>query len=196
MKKFNSCLYIVTCLLFLSGLISCTETATPKPKGYYRIDLPQKKYSLYDPPECPYAFELPSYATVLNYHDSIQQPCWKYIRFTQFNAELFLSYKKVDKNIGVFLEDARTLAYKHTVRADAIDETVVETPNHVYGIIYDIGGKAASSVQFYATDSTKNFIRGALYFNMPPQPDSLAPIIAFLRVDILKMMTSLKWKSN
>ena len=175
-------------------LSACDETYTPKPKGYFRIDLPEKKYALYQSNNCPFQFDLPDYAIVANYHDSITQPCWKYIRFPKFNCEIFLTYKPVNNNINTFLEDSRTLAYKHTVKADAIDETLVETPNKVYGMIYDIGGNAASSVQFYATDSITHFIRGALYFNTAPQPDSLAPVIQFVRQDVVKLMTSLRWK--
>lgn len=173
---------------------SCDTAQTPKPKGYFRIDLPEKKYATYQSPDCPFLFDLPVYARVLNYRDSVAEPCWKYMRYPQFNAEIFLSYKQVENNLNIYLEDARTLAYKHTVKADAIDETLVETQNKVYGMIYDIGGNAASSVQFYATDSNHHFLRGALYFNVAPQPDSLAPVIKFLREDIVRMMTSLKWK--
>lgn len=175
-------------------MYSCDESYTPRPKGYFRIELPEKKYSVYQSTDCPYSFDLPTYAQVINYQDSVAQPCWKYIRFPQFNAEIFLSYRKVENNIGKFIEDARTLAYKHTVKAESIDETYLETANGVHGMIYDIGGNAASSVQFYATDSTKHFIRGALYFNVAPQPDSLAPVIQFLREDIARMMSSLQLK--
>ena len=187
--------YPLLLLLFLALTASCSETpSTPKPKGYFRIDLPEKNYTLYESASCPFQFEVPAYASVLNYHDSVAQPCWKYIRYPQFNAEIFLSYKAVENNIATYLEDARTLAYKHTVKAESIDETLVETQYGVSGMIYDIGGNAASSVQFYATDSTRHFLRGALYFNVAPQPDSLAPVIQFLREDIVKMMTSLQWK--
>lgn len=181
------------CLFFIIFCTSCTETQTPKPKGYFRIDLPEKKYALYQPDNCPFEFELPRYAVSVNYRDSLAQPCWKYIRYPQFNAEIFLSYKSVNKNLEVYLEDARTLAYKHTVKADAIDETLVTTKNGVSGMIYDIGGNAASSVQFYATDSTKHFLRGALYFNVAPQPDSLAPVIEFLREDVVRLISTLKF---
>lgn len=181
--------------LILSLIVASCDTAhTPKPKGYFRIDLPEKNYTVYQSSECPFIFDLPGYAKVVNYRDSIAQPCWKYIRYPQFNAEIFLSYKPVENNVAVYLEDARTLAYKHTVKAESIDETIVETQHGVSGMIYDIGGNAASAVQFYATDSTRHFLRGALYFNVAPQPDSLAPVIKFLREDVVRMMTSLKWK--
>ncbi len=189
-KRIHNFLFVI---FFSILIISCSENQTPKPKGYFRIDLPEKKYTLYQNKNCPFQFDLPVYAEVVNYRDSMAQPCWKYIRYPRFNAEIFLSYKAVNNNIDVYLEDTRTLAYKHTVKADAIDETLVTTKHGVSGMIYDIGGNAASSVQFYATDSTKHFIRGALYFNVTPQPDSLAPVIKFLREDIVRLMGTLEF---
>jgi|SRR5688572_5014406 len=193
-KSLTAIMPIVVIIFGFICIVSCDQTATPKPKGYFRIDLPEKQFITYSVDECPFEFDLPRYAIVANYHDSISQPCWKYIRFPRFNGEIFLSYKKIENNLNTFLEDSRTLAYKHTVKASAIDETIVITPNRVSGLIYDIGGNAASSVQFYVTDSTHHFIRGALYFNVAPQPDSLAPVIQFLREDVVRIMTSLKWK--
>jgi len=185
--------YFLVLLAVSMLMYSCDESYTPRPKGYFRIELPEKKYSNYQNTDCPYTFDLPVYARVINYQDSVTQPCWKYIRFPEFNAEIFLSYRKVDTNIGKFIEDARTLAYKHTVKAESIDETYIETANGIHAMIYDIGGNAASSVQFYATDSTSHFIRGALYFNVAPQPDSLAPVIQFLRKDVEAMIVSMRF---
>jgi gliding motility-associated lipoprotein GldD len=190
---FNRAL-LLGCVFVVLTVVSCSETHTPKPRGYFRISFPEKTYSDYTPEKCPYSFELPDYSMVASYSDSITEPCWKYLRFPAFNAEIFLSYKKVDRNVSHFIEDARTLAFKHSVKADIIDETLVETPNQVYGLIYDIGGSAASSVQFYATDSVNHFLRGALYFNHTTQPDSLAPVIQFLRQDVVRLMTTLRWK--
>jgi gliding motility-associated lipoprotein GldD len=184
------CNFLVVTLI----ITGCNENYTPRPKGYFRIELPPKTYAPASLGSCPYSFELPSYATVVNYSDSVSEPCWKYIRFPVFNGEIFLSYKKINNNVSAYIEDARTLAYKHSVKADAIDETFIETPGKVYGIIYDIGGNAASSVQFYATDSINHFLRGALYFNVPPQPDSLAPVIQYLRQDIIRMISTTEWK--
>jgi len=196
-RRRNIFIVLVAVLIALSVMFytcSTNQNYTPHPKGYFRIALPEKKYAMYAGDDCPFRFELPAYAVVKNYHDSVAEPCWKYIRFPQFNSEIFLSYKKVNGNIDVLIEDSRTLAYKHTVKAESIDETVLHKPGKGYGIIYDIGGNAASSVQFFITDSTQNFIRGALYFNVEPQPDSLAPVIEFLRQDVERMMESVVWK--
>ncbi len=177
--------------IFVIGITSCDQSYTPRPKGYFRIEFPDKKYSAYDELNCGYSFQLPDYAVVDNYHDSINQPCWKYIRFPKFNAEIFFSYMPVNNDVAALIEKSRELAYKHTVKAESIDETYIETRKGIHAIIYDIGGNAASSVQFYATDSTSNFIRGALYFNMSPQPDSLAPVIQYLRKDVERIINTL-----
>jgi len=62
-------------------------------------------------------------------------------------------------------------------------------------IRYNIkGADAASTYQFYLTDSTSNFLRGALYFDLVPNNDSLSPVIDFLKADIEQMITSFRWK--
>ncbi len=189
--------FLMALLIALSSMsfFGCDEASyTPKPKGYFRIDLPEKKYRIHAPQNCPFEFEIPDYSVMMNYKDSVKEPCWNYLNFPTLNGEIFLSYVPVQNDLQVLTENSRTLAYKHTVKADAINEAIVETNTGVYGIIYDIGGNAASSVQFYATDSTKHFIRGALYFNVAPQPDSLAPVIRFLRRDIEHMLSTIRWK--
>jgi len=173
---------------------SCESDYTPKPKGYFRIELPEKEYTQWNDRKCPFQFEVPVYSAMVAYRDSISEPCWKYLRMPGFNAELFLSYKSVDGNLLSFIEDTRQLAYKHAVKADAIDEVFVQVPSQkVYGIVYDIGGSAASSIQFFITDSTNHFLRGALYFNARPQPDSLAPVIKFVRSDVMQLIKTTKW---
>jgi gliding motility-associated lipoprotein GldD len=66
---------------------------------------------------------------------------------------------------------------------------------HVYGMVYEIGGNAASSIQFHVTDSSQNFLRGALYFYAMPNADSLAPVISFVRSDIDHLLKTFKWKN-
>jgi len=181
--------------ILLSLLSSCGSDYTPKPKGYFRIELPEKKSSLYSDKTCPYSFNIPQYAMVTPYRDSVAEPCWKYVKFPDFDAEIFLSYRKADGVLNNLIEDSRTLVYKHTMKASGIDETIFHRPGKSYGILYDLSGNAASPVQFFVTDSSKHFLRGALYFNVAPQPDSLAPVIQFLREDILNLMETVEWQN-
>jgi len=183
-------------LLFIAYLTTgCRSNETPKPRGFYRIDFPEKKYQLFDS-ICPFSFEYPIYGKIVKDMDRNAEPCFFNIEFARYQGKIHLSYKDVSKNVSKFIEDAHTLAYKHTIKADAIDENpVVDEKRKVYGLIYEIQGNAASSVQFYVTDSVKHFLRGSLYFNVVPNKDSLAPAIDFFRKDILHLIETLKWKN-
>lgn len=175
-------------------LTDCHHDSTPKPRGYFRIDFPEKKYQTYNS-DCPYTFDYPVYASIESDIEVNSEPCWINIDFPKYNGKVHISYKTVDNNINLLLEDAYTLAYKHTVKADAIEEYLINKPDSkVYGILYDIEGNAASSVQFFLTDSTENFLRGALYFRTTIDKDSLAPVIDFFRDDILYFIDSFEWK--
>ncbi len=159
-----------------------------------RIDFPGKVYTLFDS-TCPYIFEYPVYGRVVPDSSRYSEFCWINIRFPVFDGTIHVSYKDVMGNLDQYVEDSRNLAYKHTVKADAIRETLYTDPGRkVHGILYDIEGDAASSVQFFLTDSHAHFLRGALYFNTVPDKDSLSPVVDFFREDIVHLIESLEWK--
>ena len=119
------------------------------------------------------------------------------MQFPQFNGTLHLSYESITskKIFNELIEDAYSFAYKHTVKSSGIDQGTISYPDRkVYGIYYTIDGNAASSVQFYLTDSTKHYIRGALYFNTEPRLDSIQPVLTFVKQDVDLMIKSFKWK--
>jgi gliding motility-associated lipoprotein GldD len=181
-------------ILFLLFLAVCKRNYTPKPHGYMRIDFPEKAYRIYDS-VCPYTFEYPVYGKVVADTERIAEPCWINIEFKEFGGKIHISYKPVHNNVNKFIEDSRTLAYKHTIKADAIRETVYTNDSSgVYGLLYEIKGNAASSVQFYLTDSNRHFLRGSLYFNVQPDADSMAPVIDFFTDDIRHLVETFKWK--
>lgn len=169
---------------------------TPKPQAYFRIDLPKRTYSRYTA-SCPYSFEFPNNAAVSVDSSRKAEPCWVNIDYPTLRARIYLSYKNVDGKDAIkkLLEDTRSLVYKHTVKADDISEKAfVDDTKKVYGNMYEIGGNAASNVQFFVTDSTRHFLRGALYFNCPPNADSLAPVISYIKEDVVKIMETMEWK--
>ena len=183
-------------LLFLL-VTSCTDNYTPKPRGYYRIDLPEQKYQIFDS-TFPFSFEYPVYADISADSSKMAEPYWINIRYKPFHATLHFSYKVIDKNLAKYLNDAHTLVNKHIPKANAITQReFVDRAHHIYGLVYDIrGADAASSYQFYLTDSISKFVRGALYFNMVPNNDSLAPVIDFLKGDIEHMINTFRWKKS
>jgi len=197
MKKMNR--YLAVTMKFSVFLVwvlsSCSGDYYPKPNGYLRIDLPEKKYVSFDS-DLPYTFEIPVYSKVVPDNDPMAGKYWINIEFPQFKGKLHLSYKKINGNLNNYLEDTRTMVMKHIPKASAIENKTYENPSRkVYGLTYTIAGTAtASPYQFYLTDSTNNFVRGALYFNVVPNNDSLAPVIDFLEEDINHLIETFRWK--
>ena len=182
-------------LLFFLFTISCKQDYTPKPHGYFRIDFQEKSYHMLDSAGLPYNFEIPAYSKVVPDIDRLAEAFWVNLKIPAHKAELNLSYKKIENNLEQLTEDSRKLAYKHDVKADAINEKIFVNPaKKVYGTIYLIDGNAASPLQFYLTDSTKNFLRGALYIREVPNIDSLRPVIDFLTPDIIRLIETTEWK--
>jgi gliding motility-associated lipoprotein GldD len=172
----------------------CRETPVPKPRGYFRIDLPAKEYRTYDT-ICPFIFEYPVYGNISYNVGKQSEPCWFNLEFPRYKAIIHFSYKSLNNNLEVILKETYDYAYSHSVKADAITEQPwLDNENKVYGILYDIKGNTASSLQFFLTDSTKHFLRGALYFSSEPQADSLAPVIRFFREDIVHIIETFQWK--
>jgi len=181
-------------VLTLLLLPACRQHYTPKPMGYPRVDYPEKSYLLYDE-ATPYSFEYPAYAKVVPDKDRNSEPWWVNVVFPSFNATIHISYKPVHNDIQTYIEDARTLVYKHTTKAENIEEKVIIEPDdNRYGILYDLSGNVASNIQFFVTDSCSNFIRGSLYFNSVPNKDSLYPIVSYIREDIIHLIETTQWK--
>ena len=189
-----------TIMLYGPGIIfpvllanSCGEAAVPKPRGHFRIDFPDKEYVRFDS-ACPFIFDYPLYGKIEQ--SAPENPsCWLNISYDDYSGKLHLSYYQVTDNLETLIEDAHKLAYKHTVKADAIEENRwINDQKQVYGLIYNIKGNTASSVQFYLTDSVQHYLRGALYFNTQPDKDSLAPVIDFFREDVKRMVETFEWK--
>ena len=189
-------LIIFVCFVTLS---SCDEEDTvysPKPRGYCRIDFPKKEYRLYDS-VCPYSFEIPIYSKMVKDRHNGAEPCWLNLEFPQFRATIHLSYKGVENNLAKYLDDSHDFANRHQVKATGLDEiTILRDSAKVYGLLFDIAGNTASSLQFYLTDSTKHFLRGALYFNSVPNIDSLKIVVDFLKKDVLHMIQTTRWKED
>ncbi|HPH84653.1 MAG TPA: hypothetical protein PLC48_04310 [Ferruginibacter sp.] len=222
-KNISITLFIigVTCLFgSLLFFISCNNTYTSKKTGYFHISLPEHKYVAFDKPEFPYQFEYPAYANIIKdstYFDSSpENPYWVNIDFPTFNARIFLSYKiiggqamyKIKQADGTYkdstgtnrfdrmVNDAFNLTNKNEAVATSIKDSLFTTTNGITGVFFRVGGNAATAKQFFLSDTTKNFLRGALYFDATPNADSLKPVQDFLQVDMDHLIRSFKWKGQ
>jgi len=191
MKK----LFLLISFLFL--FFSCIEedeVFTPKPKAFMRIDFPEKKYVKYDS-TCPFSFDIPKYAAITFDQNANHEPCWFNVSYLPFHAQLHVSYKSLNNNLRNMVEDSRELAIKHQIKASGLDQIEIKRDSaKVYGLIYDISGNTASSMQFFLTDSSNHFLRASLYFNVAPNIDSLQIVVDYLKKDIHQMIKSFEWK--
>ena len=191
MKRF---LGYIAILFFLLG---CTEYL-PKPRGYYRIDLDEKTYDVYQNDDLPCQFEYAKNVSRVSLRGSKQDSIWIDIVYPKLNAKIYCTYKKMNDNFQQLSEEARMLVYKpHTVKADAISESLYQSAERdVYGILYELKGNTASNVQFVVSDSVTHFLRGALYFNSNPNKDSIAPVVNYINEDIIGLVETLRWEEN
>ncbi len=195
MKYASYFLIIITLLL-----VGCHGEYSPKSKAYPRVIYPEKKYELYAPADCPYQFEKPIYTRVgsdtVFMGTKLKEPCWINIEFPDFNGTINLTYKEINaqNTLSKLLEDAHKMSFKHSKKANFIDEVSITNQYGVSGLIYDVGGDAASNIQFYLTDTSRHYIRGALYFNNEPNTDSMAPVIQFVRKDLDHFFETFQWK--
>jgi len=192
---------IFTALLFGFLAMGCQQNYVPKPTAYPRMILPDKAYQPYELVECPFEFEIPTYSSInTSPNVKLQEAddyCWMDLEFGDIDAKFHLSYKPVQNDytrLTQLIEDAHKLRAKHMKKADYIDEKTIATEENVYGLFSNIGGNAASQMQFYVTDSVEHFMFGALYFNSTPNYDSIQPAITFIKDDILHLLDTFEWR--
>lgn len=184
-------------IIFFLPLFSCNEEAiSPKPRAYFRISFPEKKYIQYKQ-DCPFSFEIPTYSTITNDKEKDAEPCWLNLNFPSYKGTVHLTYKVLHNDIDSVLEKTYLFVAKHQIKASSIEEQVIsKKASNVYGLIYSIDGNAASPLQFFLTDSVHNYIRGALYFNAIPNTDSIAPVLEFVKADIIRLIETFEWENQ
>lgn len=197
------CLLIFAHALALFALAGCggETVVVPKPRAYPRIVFPERGYVPFGQHGCPLTFEQPKYAIVeqdtLFFGEKPRSDCWFNLTVPALSAKIHCSYEAISsqKDFDELLQDAFTMAQKHNVKASYIEEIPVHRPaDRVHGVVFNIDGPAASAYQFYLTDSTRHFLRGALYFDAQARPDSLAPAIEFMKKDVDRLVQTLRWQ--
>ena len=166
----------------------CKDVILPKPKAYLSLTYPEKTYENLKLNR-PYTFKVSKNTTVVNEKNN-----WLTIKYPKLKASVDITYRPVKNNLKELLTEAEKLVFKHTAKAEQIiPQDFVNTEKRVFGSIYEITGNAASHLQFHVTDSTKNFIKGSLYFYAKPNYDSILPAVNYIKEDILHLVETLEW---
>jgi gliding motility-associated lipoprotein GldD len=194
-------------LLFLLG--ACSSNYSPKPAGYFYIDIEDHNYRPFSEHNS-FEFDISTQAEITEIPASVIKESqdklgtkktkeeWFNLTYPSLNARIYCSYLPLTShNFAEITEESRKFAYLHVIKADAIHERLFENPEQkVYGLIYEIKGNVASPVQFVLTDSVSSFFRGALYFDNIPNQDSIAPVLEYINEDIRVLIDSFRWKKQ
>ncbi len=184
--------------LIIFFLVSCSRDYQPKPKGYNRLTLPTLQYQM-SPDSLPYQFEYSTHARLLRDSSWFSEKHWVEIYYPELKANIHITYKKLNNRedfLKELLDDSYNLTSKQQIKASGIDELITVTPSGKTAVIAEISGEVPSQFQFTMTDSSRNFLRGALYFNTRVQNDSLAPAIDFMKKETLHFINTLQWKNE
>lgn len=189
-------------LLGVIGILCLTacrpkdEIYTPKPVGYFRLETPSHEYQILDT-ILPFTFEYSKHAKILNSKNQVQK-FWFDLEYPQLGATVFFTYFPFNNldTLSRLAYESNKFAEKHIIKADDIPISIINAPeDKVYGLIYEIeGSDVACPYQFWMTDSAHHFLRASLYFNCIPNNDSLAPVINYVKEDLLHLINTFKWK--
>jgi gliding motility-associated lipoprotein GldD len=184
-KKISYFLAMIFILVFANG---CKDGVLPKPASQLRLDYPVAKYASFSN-HCPFEFEMNEEAVIKE-----DKNCGFSIHYPKMKATIYLTYKAVNNNINNLLRDAQKLTYEHVIKADDIlEQPYINREKKVYGMFYRVDGNAATNAQFYATDSTKHFVTGSVYFYAKPKFDSIMPAADYVKNDMQRLLETIKW---
>ena len=192
--KSNRCIALSWFSLFLILTMGSCSDYSPKPKGYFRIEIPDHNYTSFtNYPQ--FEFDISTQVVVKEVPDTTEGE-WFNLIYPSLNAQIFCSYLPITKDrFAENAEESRKFVYFHVIKAESIKEEAFQNPEqNVYGIVYEVAGNVATPIQFVLTDSIRSFFRGALYFDNPPNQDSIVPVLEYINKDIQVIIESFRWK--
>ena len=188
--------HLIGFFVLVYGVASCADSGTtPKPRGYYRIDLPAVQYLDFSLDDLPFSFNISQLVTI-ELPPVNNSGGWINLSYPALNAKIYCSFHQiVPDDLPVLEAESRELVLRNARNAETITEQLYENQDlQVYGILFRIDGETASPVQFMLTDSTTRLFRGALYYECKPNADSLAPVTSYLNEHVIVLMQSFHWK--
>jgi len=188
---------IMSLVLLAVGFYSCESNWLPKPPGYNRIELPRHEYQRLEQ-GYPYQLDFSTHSRVEADSFNLGEKEWINLNYKEFGAKVHLTYKKIDQSTDfkTLSNDAFNLTAKHQIKAYGIGEAILLTPIGYVAVVAELSGEVPTQFQFFVTDSTSNFLRGAVYFNSALKNDSLAPIIEYIKIDMAHLINSVNFEKK
>lgn len=196
MSSFLKNIFLPGLLLILIAMSACSDpVAYPRPLAFSRIDFPQNPdYKTFDSESCPFTFKYPSEAEISrNASDS----CWVDIKFPAYDCKWHVTYRDTrteTKEKEVYYEEWRNMIFKHSKKATRIQDKPISSPDGK-GFMYEVYGNVGTPAQLFFSDTKgEEIVMLSCYFRTATKNDSLAPVIDYMKVELEKMVQTLKWE--
>jgi len=189
---------IIKIFIFFLLVASCgqDEITIPKPPTYLRLNLPKHSYVNFTD-NCPYSFDASTLFKVEKVEEKSVETCHKDIQLGALNGIIHFSYIDMVEPLSRYVNYSNDKVDEHKIKATSIEDVKILRPkDRVFGTFFELKGDVATPFQFYLTDSTSRFVSGVVYFNSAPNYDSLRPSIEYLKVDLMRMVNTFKWKKK
>ncbi len=180
-----------TLLIVIIGLMSsCTNKAVKSSGPVWNLPVPSYTES---PDTLPFRFLLSDQARFYARHTK-EGEYFCDVKYPSLNAQLYCTWHSIRPDrFPLMAEESHKLAYQHSAVATAIREKAYSNDSvRVYGILYEIEGNVATPLQIALTDSNTYFFNASLYFDMTPNTDSIAPLLDYIRKDVVQLMESFR----
>lgn len=192
---------IIILLCFIAGCQPGEDQAySPKPRMYPYVDLPTPRYeTVTDKSNCGFRFKKSVLSDVIDrksfFDEELLNDCWFDLKYSDLNANVHFTYYPIgqEHSFDTLVNESFRMVYEHSAVASAINEEPFYYDGQERGMVFSLKGPVASPFQFFLTDSTTHFLRAALYFNSRPNPDSIAPVLEYIKIDLDTLIKSLDW---
>lgn len=193
-------------ILFLCFFVSsCSNSPNPRPlpRMYPRVVFPERNEVVFSKDICNMTFKYPDYFNYVqdtSFFDSRPiHPCWFDMNALSLNASIHFSYYPISDRSAYdkLINDVYKMVGEHNIMATFRSEKpIMNEKENAFGLAFEIEGEVASPLQFFLTDSTRNFVRASLYFNAKVDPDSTKIIYDYIKQDIDLMIRSWEWNET
>jgi gliding motility-associated lipoprotein GldD len=183
---------ILLAVSLIPAFWACKESYTPKPRGYFRIELPAAAYITVTADSLPYSLDVPKSATIaFNATNGLT------ITYPEtLSAKIYCSYLNVntDSFPAAVNEAYRLSAAQMKNSQEPRRENYSNEEAHVFASVLQSKGASAVPLQFILTDGQHRIFRGVLMYDSLHDVDSIMPVTDYLRHDISRIIESFNWK--
>jgi gliding motility-associated lipoprotein GldD len=165
----------------------------PKPLGYFRIEPPAPVYKPLESDSFLYTFNKSVFATTVDIPSG--GAGWFNLSYPTLNATIYCTYLPITSStFGQVIDEAYRLISDQAKDIRGGVTLRFFTRPHNYAVLFEMNDLPVSPVQFILTDSVSYFFRGSLLYDGAVNADSISPVTAYLKADIVELIQSFRRK--